>query len=707
MRRSHPHLDFEPEATGPAPAIPIVQLWILRILLPLGGLRNLVHDAIGATPLLASIGLSESDFDADAATATQERQIRKKLRGLWQRVERDADAVSPPQTLVDNVARLAAVVKLTQAECRILEFACLLHGVRQLDDAADSLGTLSIGKVHSVLQHILGLPGEAVTQALSPRGMLTRSGLVKLDGAYKDHTLTNKLEVLSAQFVNSILTADADPMTLLRGVIARSAPPSLRMDDFAHLGLNLKMLLAYLRQVQAQQRPGVNVLLYGPPGTGKTELSRTLAQELGCNLFEVAYEDEDQDPIGGDARLRAFRAAQQFLPRGQAMLLFDEVEDVFPSGAPLDLFGHGIRLGAGSRWKGWINQTLEGNALPTFWLTNAVGSLDAAYIRRFDFVLELPVPPQSVRQRIAATSVGEQVDATTLQALAASDALAPAVLTRASAVLHTIAAELQPEQSAPALLQLVNNTLQAQGHAPIAAHDPARLPEVYDPAFVHTDTDLVALAEGITRSGSARLCLYGPPGTGKTAYARWLAQRLQRPLRVKRASNLLSKWLGGSERNIARAFREAEAEGAVLLIDEVDGLLQERRGATRSWEVTQVNELLTQMETYSGVFIATTNLVKGIDQAALRRFDLKAKLDYLRPEQAQALLRAHCQRLHMPCADTALTTVTRLPSLTPGDFAAVLRRHRFAPLSDASALVQALTDECTLKDAPKAVLGFV
>lgn len=82
-----------------------------------------------------------------------------------------------------------------------------------------------------------------------------------------------------------------------------------------------------------------------------------------------------------------------------------------------------------------------------------------------------------------------------------------------------------------------------------------------------------------------------------------------RPLLVRRGSDLMSMWLGGSEKNVAEAFREAEAENAVLLIEEVDSFLQDRRGAQRSWEVTLVNEMLTQMESFEGLFIASTNLM--------------------------------------------------------------------------------------------------
>ena len=68
-------------------------------------------------------------------------------------------------------------------------------------------------------------------------------------------------------------------------------------------------------------------------------------------------------------------------------------------------------------------------------------------------------------------------------------------------------------------------------------------------------------------------------------------------------------WLGGTEKNIAQAFKEASSKKAVLVFDEVDSFLQNRSAAARSWEITQVNEMLVQMESFSGIFIATTNLI--------------------------------------------------------------------------------------------------
>lgn len=168
----------------------------------------------------------------------------------------------------------------------------------------------------------------------------------------------------------------------------------------------------------------------------------------------------------------------------------------------------------------------------------------------------------------------------------------------------------------------------------------------------------------------------------------------------------MSKWVGENEKNIARAFREAEQEGAVLLIDEVDGFLQDRRDAQRSWEVTLVNEMLTQMESFSGILVASTNLMEGLDQAALRRFDLKVRFDFLRSDQAAELLRRSCMGLGIPFLQTEQMAIRRLPNLTPGDFAAVARLHRFNPFKNAQEVNCALESECKIKEGAKRSIGF-
>lgn len=166
--------------------------------------------------------------------------------------------------------------------------------------------------------------------------------------------------------------------------------------------------------------------------------------------------------------------------------------------------------------------------------------------------------------------------------------------------------------------------------------------------------------------------------------------------------------LGENEKNIAAAFQEAEQDGALLLIDEVDSFLQDRRGAKARWEASLVNEMLTQMESFSGVFVASTNLMAGLDQAALRRFDLKVKFDFLKPDQSCELFSRQIIYLAIEAPSSSqLSKVSRLKNLTPGDFAAVARQSRFRRICSSDDLLKALEVECGIKEGAKSGIGFI
>ena len=413
--------------------------------------------------------------------------------------------------------------------------------------------------------------------------------------------------------------------------------------------------------------------LHGEPGTGKTQLVKLMARELSCDLFEVSSANSDGGPVSSDGRLRAFRAAEYIFANRPAFILFDEIEDIF-SDAGL-IFG---QKSTGQTAKAWINRMLEENPVPAFWLTNSLQCLDPAFIRRFDMVIELPVPPKNRRKAIIEKVADGMLLPRAIERLAECETITPAVVSRAASVIKAIKGRIDEKDAASAIELIVSSTLKAQGHRPPTHDNADQLAAAYDPCFINADIDLAEVAKGLARTGSGRLCLYGPSGTGKTAYGRWLADQVGIPLIVKRASDLISMWVGQSEKNIAEAFHEAERDGAILLIDEVDSFLADRRIAYRTWEVSLVNEMLTQMEFFSGIFVACTNLMDWIDQAALRRFDIKAKFDFLNPTQAWELLCRSCAADGRGEPSLELRSrLSRLANLTPGDFAVVARRTRF------------------------------
>ncbi|MBI5901069.1 MAG: AAA family ATPase [Rhodocyclales bacterium] len=694
----HPRSSF---SRTPSDMPATVRLWLYRLLVPLGGHREFMNQhGFGNEALAEALGLG--DWAGTVARDFDLKMARADLRKRYQTAEHESAKATVPVCLSHNVSRLAQLIGLSATDCRILEFAVLIQIERLLDDTADYLGKLSSVKVFHALSVLLDIPEHEVRTSLSVQGTLARSGLVSI-GRSGTAIVREKLELLSDNFADHIYSSDADPICLLSETVAPSAPPHLGLADYEHVAPSLAVLQPYLGHAIATGRKGVNVFLYGEPGTGKSQLAKVLAMEHDCELFEVASEDMEGYPVQGELRLRAFRAAQSFFARRRALIVFDEAEDVFNDGD--HIFG---RKSTAQTRKAWINRVLEENAVPTLWLSNSIRGLDPAFIRRFDMVFELPVPPRKQRERILQDVCSDLLDAPGIARIAESEVLAPAVVSKAVSVVRSIRDELGEAGAAGAFELLIGNTLEAQGHRPIRRNDPTRLPEFYDPAFIHADSDLARVADGLMKSKSGRLCLYGPPGTGKTAYGRWLAEQLGAPLLVRRASDLMSKWVGGSEKNIAGAFRQAEQDGALLLIDEIDSFLQDRRGARHSWEFSQVNEMLTQMESFAGVFLASTNLMEGLDQAALRRFDLKVKFDFLTPEQAAKLMLRYCDTLAIPePSPEYMARLRHLPKLTPGDFAAVARQSRFRPITAPAALISALEAECAAKEGVRAAIGFL
>jgi len=674
---------------------PLVLRWALRILGPLGGARALVTSRCIPESISALIGIKDSEVDLSAAA------IIATVNKTCKRAEAKGPLPAAPADLLANVAELQLLIGLTDLDCRILEFAALIHSNTLLDEVGELLQNLTTQKLVRVLAVCLGRAEPAVQDALKSDSALGRTGLVDVNRAGLV-SLRYKLDVLSEAFVDRLLSAAESPLSLLRESVVPADPGHLALSDFSHIEQDLRIVRPYLRRALAERRRGINIFLYGAPGTGKSQLARVLAADLGVELFEVANQDNDGEALCGEARLRTYRAAQSFFGRRSALLLFDETEDVFNDGGLLARSTAQVR-------KSWINRVLEENPVPTLWLSNCVACMDPAFLRRFDHIIQLKIPTRQQRQRLAQAACGDLLSADGLERLTQAEALAPAVITRASAVVRSIRAELDPSQLSAAVEHLIDATLIAQHSSGLPMLDASRLPTHYDPSWVHTEGDLSAIADGIVSAPSARLCLYGPPGTGKTAYGHWLAERLDRPLNLHKASDLIDCYVGNTEKNIAKAFAEAEADQAVLLFDEVDSFLHDRRNATRSWEVSAVNEMLAQMERFSGVFVASTNLIDGIDQAALRRFDLKLKFDYLLPASAWALFCAHCQQLLLGEPDQALrTALAHIRVLTPGDFATAARQHRFRPLTDANDLLRALNVQCALKaDHPAQRIGFV
>lgn len=187
----------------------------------------------------------------------------------------------------------------------------------------------------------------------------------------------------------------------------------------------------------------------------------------------------------------------------------------------------------------------------------------------------------------------------------------------------------------------------------------------YDYKLVNCDQDLKSFVSKLKKAKKYNfgMLFYGAAGTGKSELGKFLAQELKMPFIKKRASDLIDKYIGQTERNIADAFKEARKKKAILLIDEADAFLMDRKFAQREFEVSSVTEMLTQMEDHPYPFIMTTNIKDKMDNAAMRRFIFKIKFEEMKEENVQAAVKFFFGKFKL-----TKEQLKALPNLTAGDF---------------------------------------
>lgn len=591
-------------------------------------------------------------------------------------------ALRKQSTLVEkNIDALAGLLQLNKAERALLLYGTLARYQRDLRSLLVEFKVNNAPEAYAAIAEVAGVNASEVGEALRAGSRLERIGLV--ENLISEHNITDLADLMKvSEKLPPVLMREYRDRNELMAVFTRpSAKSALSVHDFSFVEDDAQMLVTLLRAAVARREPGVNVLLYGPPGTGKTELAKVVAQAAGLELFEVEYADRDGNSLSGRDRYRSLQIAQVFLKGSeQAALLFDEVEDVFPpiSTEAAQIMARAEQIPSPTTGsvsgKAWVNQILESNAVPTLWVTNRIEQIDPAFRRRFAYHLELKSPPPGAREQLVRKTLeGVSVSEAFTAKLAGRKGLTPAQIRTAVRF-----AELaKTEGSSVEILierQLKNADLALGTLDSLGAR---RSVTTYDLDMLNVETrfEIPRIVEALKARGHGTLCFYGAPGTGKTALAEHMAKTIGRPLIVKQASDLMSKYVGETEQNMAAMFKEAEAEKAILLLDEADSFLQDRRGAQRTYEVTEVNEMLQGMERFDGIFVCTTNLLDRIDQAALRRFTFKIKFMPLTGDQRERMfvteaLDGDALRL----TSEIRHRLARLPQLCPGDFAAVKRQ---------------------------------
>lgn len=721
MARSprHNRHRFQPQSaklcSAIKPYMPLFGTWLIDLALFFGwhesSAENHWPDIFGEDNFCALTGLqpledTHADKDANPVPITLEN-CRDKL--LTQRKKLQKMKLADDLPLLRNIDLLEGLLGLNKAEKMIVTFAAGLNAIEEFEQAiSSSCQRINLKSLSQALAQISGIAETALYKALNHDSILFSTGLLEIR-TYTDE-LQEKISVMLS--LSGILLMHHDSSSdLVFRFMKKAAEPTLTFENFPHLQRDARLLSAYLRNALLKKERGVNILLHGKPGVGKNEFVQALARELQVELFEVSSVDEQGIAATGKERFRMYALCQKLLASNHnALLLFDEIEDVFPVGlSPTNmLFGSsGVEQSSASTGKAWINRTMENNPIPALWISNRVEQIDKAYLRRFDYSVSFPTPPHDIRVTMAEHHFAcFDPPQDWLEKLAANEQISPAQFERAAKVARLGS----PDDNFQAL-QLVEQTLDRSTSLLGQKKTPDRniVRTGYSLQWLNTDLPVQQLVDGVTRRPYGTFCFYGAAGTGKSELARYMADQIGRPILIKRASDILSKWLGESEQNIAAMFTEARQQDSVLVLDEADSFLADRRDAQNSWEVTQVNELLTQMEAFEGIFICTTNLMNKLDQASLRRFTFKVRFDPLTPDQRVALFQQELVRLGGNATDSKAwkPQVATLEQLTPGDFAVAARQFElWDQPATADRLYGALKKECEAKGATFRKIGF-
>ena len=644
-------------------------------------------------------------------------QLRKKLQkkciGALLMVD-DICLINQP-SVQGQLLQMKAMFSLNMVEMAILGLAYDVTANQSITDLVDILnGFLSVKTTRygsnlneKTIAVMLNLNRLDVLKALKTSAPLIKFGILDKEREISDEILA---------FLEGF-----NERPMLQHYYNRYAGAVIALKDHFVKQQDIEVLTELYRQREKHQP--VNIILYGVPGTGKTEFVRSLSRYLQADLYQVhaidSTDDRDDEKDINHFRLRAYAACQNTVNTGKSIILMDEADSLLNSMPRFFMLKNTID-------KGQINTLLDDSQAFTIWIANHTDGMDESTRRRFNYAIKFERMGIRERQKIWQYKIKQYELQNVLPAADVADfaeqyefnAGGIDIALRNFSALTRSENNSKPQRAKLEQLLTSYQTL-VTGAKPVKRK---KTGDNYSLEGLNVDKDMnqtMKVLEGFNRSWlvnedysaaeNLNLFLYGPPGTGKTEFARYVARRLKRRLIVKRGSDLLSPYIGVTEQLICEAFEQAEREQAILFIDEADSFLFTRENAGRSWELSQVNELLTNMENFSGIFIAATNFKETIDSAALRRFSIKMKFNYL---SAQGNLifysRYFTALIKNRLSKSEQTQLMSIEFLTPGDFKAVFQKYMFLDKEHMShrILIDELNSEVENKNEKTRRIGF-
>ena len=424
----------------------------------------------------------------------------------------------------------------------------------------------------------------------------------------------------------------------------------------------------------------VNILLYGAAGSGKTEFARTLAKS--CKLKAIRFKNSYVTENSIDEAISGLNVMLS-IEQKDCVFIIDEAESILETKA-LSLQGD-----SGYR-KGVINKLFESCKNKVIWIVNYTDRIDETTKRRFTFSIQFDKMNEDYLTKISKRNL-KKLDCSKELKNKIIDLCGKYEVTGSSVnnMLNVVKAfngfdEQSIENNVRCVLE--SNAILLNGQAKMRQ----KAKEQYDISILNSTIPAQEILEMVKNAklyaeqnpsadNGIRMLFYGLSGTGKTEFARFIAQTLGKKILIKRASDILSKWVGDSEKNISEAFSEAQRTNQILLFDEADTFFRNREFAQHSWEISETNEFLTQMEEFKGILICTTNLRKILDKAMLRRFHICTEFKALSKEGIKKLFSRYFPSLNF--SESQLEPLLRFNTVTAGDFGTISSRIRFMPPS--------------------------
>ncbi|MDR2870830.1 MAG: AAA family ATPase [Deferribacteraceae bacterium] len=548
-----------------------------------------------------------------------------------------------------KVEEIAKIFELSSLEADMLQLAYFRHFDEELDSACDHC-------YEHGSSAILGSTRPAVEAALGEQEKLFANGLFVVD----------RRRWISDTIFSYIY---GESPSLLE-YTCRQAPAKYAMSSFPQDKEDINVVVSLIQRVS-----NAKILIHGACGTGKSEFAAAMAES--CGLRAYFLKDKANEKIA----IAASNPATD-------LVVVDEADDIINE----SFFSQKMK-------KGDVNLAFDESKRKCIYIANHISMVDRSILRRFHFIMEFKPLQASERATMwqnNIVSLGEFMSKTEIKHTATEYNLPLGI------AAHSADAALALSDSKKGRTKYFKDMLES--HAKFYAKEQVQNGNKFCIDFVNSSIPAIDIIEHAIcykkskNLGKKRfsLLLHGLPGTGKTEFAKYMATQMKLDAQVVHISDILSMYVGGSEKNIRAAFQSAA--GKVLIFDEADSMLYNREGAERSWERSHVNEFLAQMDAYKGVLVCTTNFLQTLDPAAIRRFDIKAEFRPLAQGQIAAAIKHFFPTVDFASCNDRLAT---LKSLTAADIA--IAADRF--WRNAEDVLTALENEISYK--PKTVsIGF-